>query len=193
MKKNTIRYYLLSLLLTIPIGKVSAQSALFPMSSVRLLPSRFQDNFKRDSAWMMSIPVPSLLHSFFYDAAKIGPLKQSNDDLGSNHANTFIPKLIGEARRYELQGRSPVATRTGNDSSRQAASLLFNTLAFKHAFVTGEVSDKEHLFDAQKQSKHLTGYDGENCCTFNSMGTTATAIFSSIFLSPRALRGKGQR
>lgn len=328
------RYKLLLISLIIPFVTLSAQSALFPMSSVRLLPSRFQDNFKRDSAWMMSIPVPSLLHSFqttsgayagkeggymtvrklggwesmdcdlrghitghllsalatlyaqtnseavkakadsivnglnvvqhaygntgylsafgeglidrniqgksvwapwytlhkilqglidqytlcgndtslaiakrmglwaydktkdlseetrkrmlrnefggfndamyqlygltkderylktarfFYDAAKIDPLRQGNDDLGTNHANTFIPKLIGE--------------------DRQPAELLFNTLAFKHAFVTGEVSDKEHLFDPQKQSKHLTGYDGENCCTFNLL-KLATHVYS---------------
>lgn len=352
MKKNTIRYCVLLLLHIMSLVTAEAQSALFPLSSVRLLPSRFQDNFKRDSAWMMSISVPSLLHSFqttagayagkeggymtvkklggwesmdcdlrghitghllsalavlyaqtnsdavkakadsivnglnevqhaygntgylsafgeglidrniegksvwapwytlhkilqglidqytlcgndtalaiakrmglwaynktrdlseetrkrmlrnefggfndamyqlfgltkderylktarfFYDAVKIDPLKQGNDDLGTNHANTFIPKLIGEARGYELQGRSPVAAR--NDSSRQAASLLFTTLAFNHAFVTGEVSDKEHLFDPKKQSKHLSGYDGENCCTFNLL-KLATHVYS---------------
>ena len=31
---------------------------------VRLLPSRFRDNMQRDSAWMCSIPVDRLLHSF---------------------------------------------------------------------------------------------------------------------------------
>lgn len=36
----------------------------FRMNQVRLLPSRFQENMKRDSAWMMSIPVNSLLQSF---------------------------------------------------------------------------------------------------------------------------------
>ncbi|MGI6232983.1 MAG: beta-L-arabinofuranosidase domain-containing protein, partial [Prevotella sp.] len=95
---------------------------------------------------------------FFYDNAKIDPLKQGNADLGTNHANTFIPKLIGECRNYEL---------FGDTLSRKAAELLFRTLAFRHAFVTGEVSDKEHLFDPDQQSKHLTGYDGENCCTYN--------------------------
>lgn len=33
--------------------------------------------------------------------------------------------------------------------------------------MTGEVSDKEHLFKPETQSKHLTGYDGESCCTYN--------------------------
>ena len=95
---------------------------------------------------------------FFYHNDKIDPLKQGNNDLGTNHANTFIPKLLGECRNYELFGEA---------SSRQAATLLYNTLTQDHAFVTGEVSDKEHLFKPEAQSKHLTGYDGENCCTYN--------------------------
>ena len=95
---------------------------------------------------------------FFYHNDKIDPLKQGNNDLGTNHANTFIPKLLGECRNYEL---------FGDESSRQAATLLYNTLVNDHAFVTGEVSDKEHLFKPETQSKHLTGYDGENCCTYN--------------------------
>lgn len=95
---------------------------------------------------------------FFYHNDKIDPLKQGNKDLGTNHANTFIPKLLDECKNYEL---------FGDESSRAAASLLFNTLVNDHAFVTGEVSDKEHLFKPEKQSKHLTGYDGENCCTYN--------------------------
>jgi hypothetical protein len=95
---------------------------------------------------------------FFYHNDKIDPLKQGNNDLGTNHANTFIPKLLGECRNYEL---------FGDESGRQAAILLFNTLTIDHAFVTGEVSDKEHLFKLETQSKHLSGYDGENCCTYN--------------------------
>ncbi|MBQ4388211.1 MAG: glycoside hydrolase family 127 protein [Prevotella sp.] len=95
---------------------------------------------------------------FFYHNDKIDPLKAGNNDLGTNHANTFIPKLLGECRNYEL---------FGNEDSRRAAALLYNTLVNDHAFVTGEVSDKEHLFKPETQSKHLTGYDGENCCTYN--------------------------
>ena len=95
---------------------------------------------------------------FFYHNDKIEPLKAGNNDLGTNHANTFIPKLLGECKNYELFGA---------EDSRRAATLLFNTLVNDHAFVTGEVSDKEHLFKPEAQSKHLTGYDGENCCTYN--------------------------
>lgn len=95
---------------------------------------------------------------YFYHNEKIDPLKAGNPDLGTNHANTFIPKLLGEARNYELFGAK---------DSRKVAELLFWTLVNDHAFVTGELSDKEHLFKPTEQSKHLTGYDGENCCTYN--------------------------
>ena len=95
---------------------------------------------------------------YFYHNEKIDPLKAGNPDLGTNHANTFIPKLLGEARNYEMFGAK---------DSRKAAEFLFWTLVNDHAFVTGELSDKEHLFKPTEQSKHLSGYDGENCCTFN--------------------------
>lgn len=95
---------------------------------------------------------------FFYHDERINPLKQGNKDLGTAHANTFIPKLLGECRNYEL---------TGDIASRHAAELLFQTLTRDHAFVTGEVSDKEHLFASDEQNRHLTGYNGENCCTYN--------------------------
>lgn len=44
------------------IAPVSVQS--FDLKEVRLLPSRFRDNMLRDSAWMTSIDVNRLLHSF---------------------------------------------------------------------------------------------------------------------------------
>lgn len=59
------------------------------------------------------------LARFFYHNDKVDPLKAGNTDLGTNHANTFIPKLIGEARQYEL---------FGDTLSRRAAETLFATL-----------------------------------------------------------------
>lgn len=37
----------------------------FPLSDVRLLDSRFRENMRRDSAWMMSVEADRLLHSFY--------------------------------------------------------------------------------------------------------------------------------
>lgn len=44
------------------VAPVRVQS--FDLKDVRLLPSRFRDNMLRDSAWMTSIDVNRLLHSF---------------------------------------------------------------------------------------------------------------------------------
>lgn len=95
---------------------------------------------------------------FFYHNEIIDPLKTGETDLGTIHANTFIPKLLGECRNYEL---------FGSEDSRRAAETFFWTLVNNHAFITGEVSDHEHLFNPDEQSRHLSGYNGENCCTYN--------------------------
>lgn len=55
--------------------------------------------------------------------------------MGTLHANTFIPKVIAEARRYEI---------TGDESSRTAAEY-FLANRYQHSFATGEIEDKEHF------------------------------------------------
>jgi DUF1680 family protein len=44
------------------------------------------------------------LAEFFYHHSILDPLSQKEDKLARNHANTQIPKIIGEARGYELTG-----------------------------------------------------------------------------------------
>ena len=110
---------------------------------------------------------------FFYHDERIDPLKQGDTKLGRNHANTFIPKLLGECRNYEM---------TGAEDSRRAAENFFGTITRRHAFVTGEISEKEHLFDPDTQSKQLHGLEGENCCTYNLL-KLADRLFS---YEPRA-------
>ena len=48
--------------ITFAVGQVQVQP--FSLTDVKLLPSRFQRNMQRDSAWIASIPVNRLLHSF---------------------------------------------------------------------------------------------------------------------------------
>lgn len=43
---------------------VPVKAKAFDLADVRLLPSRFRDNMERDSAWMVSIDVNRLVHSF---------------------------------------------------------------------------------------------------------------------------------
>lgn len=100
------------------------------------------------------------LARYFYHNDVIDPLRQGNFDMGTKHTNTFIPKVIGEARNYELN----------NDSeSKEIAENFWNEMIDKHSFVTGSSSQKEHYFDPAHFSKFINGYTGETCCTYNML------------------------
>ncbi len=45
-------------------NEVAFASECFDLKDIRLLPGRFRENLERDSAWMVSIGVNQLLHSF---------------------------------------------------------------------------------------------------------------------------------
>lgn len=100
------------------------------------------------------------LAEFFYHNEVIDPLKKQRDELGTKHTNTFIPKVLAEARNYEL---------TGNKESRNLSNFFWQTMIKYHTFVPGCSSDKEHYFDTKQFSKHLSGYTGETCCTYNML------------------------
>ena len=56
--------FILSCVLSLTSTLAQSTVRQFALTDVRLLPSRFQRNMQRDSAWIASIPVNSLLHSF---------------------------------------------------------------------------------------------------------------------------------
>lgn len=100
------------------------------------------------------------LAEFFYHNDVIDPLAEGNTDFGTKHTNTFIPKVIGEVRNYEL---------TGSGRSQGIADLFWNEMARHHAFATGSLSQKEHFFNTDKFSEFINGYTGETCCTYNML------------------------
>lgn len=100
------------------------------------------------------------LAQFFYHNDVIDPLKQQKDELGTKHTNTFIPKVLAEARNYEL---------TGSEDSERLSRFFWHTMIDHHTFAPGCSSDKEHYFDPAKFSRHLSGYTGETCCTYNML------------------------
>lgn len=103
------------------------------------------------------------LAEYFYHNDVIDPLKAGDTDFGTKHTNTFIPKVIAEARNYEL---------TGSKEGRDVADLYWNQMVGRHSFVTGSSSQKEHYFDPDKMSHFLNGYTGETCCTYNMLKLT---------------------
>lgn len=75
------------------------------------------------------------LAGFFYHNDVIDPLKEQRDDLGTKHTNTFIPKVLAEARNYEL---------TGDGDSKGLSEFFWHTMIGRHTFAPGCSSDKEH-------------------------------------------------
>lgn len=100
------------------------------------------------------------LAEYFYHNDVIDPLKEGRDDLGTKHTNTFIPKVIAEARRYEL---------THDEASCRLTDFFWHTMVEHHTFAPGCSSQKEHFFDTNQFSKYLNGYTGETCCTYNML------------------------
>lgn len=98
------------------------------------------------------------LARFFYHDDVLDPLRAEHEEFGTKHTNTFLPKVLGEARNYEL---------TACDSARRATLFFWRQMFGGHLFVTGSASDREHFFDPARQSEHLSGYTGETCCTYN--------------------------
>ena len=103
------------------------------------------------------------LAEFFYHNEMLDPLQEGRDILDKKHANTYIPKLLGLARNYELEG-------TGEGG--KTADFFWQTVIGHHSFATGSNSDREKFFQPDHQSGHLTGYTGESCNVYNMLKLT---------------------
>ena len=103
------------------------------------------------------------LGDFFYHDAMLNQLLVQEDNLKGKHANTYIPKLIGLARAYEVG--EP-------EKNKTIAGFFLNTVIDHHSFCTGSNSDKESFFAPDHQSEHLTGYTGESCNVYNMLKLT---------------------
>ncbi len=103
------------------------------------------------------------LAEYFYHDDALNPLKAKQDILDKKHANTYIPKLLGLTRNYEL---------TADRSNNEISGFFWNTVVNHHTFATGSNSDKEKFFEADALSKHLSGYTGESCNVYNMLKLT---------------------
>ncbi len=94
----------------------------------------------------------------FYHPEALDPLRAHSDSLNGKHANTLIPKVIGEMRRYEL---------TGDATARDLAEFFWQTVVSHYLYAPGCVSTKEAFRGPDRQGANLTGFTGETCCTYN--------------------------
>ena len=99
----------------------------------------------------------------FYHDQILNPLAAEKDSLAGIHVNTQVPKVIGEARGYEL---------TGDGKSRTIAEFFWNTVVHDHTYVTGGNSENEIFNEPGKFSDHLGLNTTETCNTYNMLKLT---------------------
>lgn len=96
----------------------------------------------------------------FFDPTVMDDLTAHRDRLASKHLNTFVPKVLGEMRKWKL---------TGDAAARDRAEFFFKTVVEHHMYAPGCFSDREHCFMPDTQGQHLTGVTGEACVTYNML------------------------
>lgn len=99
----------------------------------------------------------------FYHRAILDPLLAGRDELANKHANTQIPKVIGEARSYEV---------TGEPDGRKIAESFWKTVVEQRSWVIGGNSEREHFFPEGKAAEHLGPETAESCNTYNMLKLT---------------------
>lgn len=104
----------------------------------------------------------TLADKFYHDEI-LNPLAAGRDSLAGIHVNTQIPKVIGEARGYEL---------TGNERSREIATYFWDAVVSAHTYVTGGNSDREVFSQPYKLSEQLGENTTETCNTYNMLKLT---------------------
>lgn len=95
--------------------------------------------------------------------AIVDPLEAGRDDLAGKHANTQIPKIVGEARLHEL---------TGNPATARAARFFWDTVTRDHSYVIGGNSDHEHFGPPRKLAGRLDQQTCEACNSYNMLRLT---------------------
>ncbi len=104
----------------------------------------------------------------FEHHAIVDPLSKGQDILAGKHANTNIPKMIGELARYEY---------TGDEADGKAATFFFDEVSEHHSFATGGDGKNEYFGQPDKLNDMIDGRTAESCATYN-MIKMARTLFS---------------
>ncbi len=92
------------------------------------------------------------------------PLLRHRDPLAGQHANSFIPNMVGSARQYEL---------TGDPNDRHIAEFFWNCVVHGRTYCTGGTSVDERWEGAPYHlTNQLRNKTQECCCTYNMLKLT---------------------
>jgi DUF1680 family protein len=104
----------------------------------------------------------------FEHHAIVDPLSKGQDILAGKHANTQVPKMLGELERYIY---------TGNETDEKAATFFFDEVSEHHSFATGGHGKNEYFGQPDKMNDMIDGRTAESCGTYN-MIKMARMLFS---------------
>jgi hypothetical protein len=99
----------------------------------------------------------------FEHTAFIQPLERHQDDLAGTHANTQVPKMIGEADRFAY---------TGSPGALFAAGFFFDQVVQHHSFATGGHGTDEYFGPPDQLSGRVDGRTCESCNVYNMLKLT---------------------
>ncbi len=100
----------------------------------------------------------------FNQKSYVEPLLRSEDNLTGQHANSFIPNIIGTARQYEV---------TGDANDRKIAEFFWSQVVNHRSYCTGGTSNDEHWrFEPDQMANQLGDCTQETCCTYNMLKLT---------------------
>lgn len=93
----------------------------------------------------------------------VDPAIAGKDDLPHRHANTQVPKFIGEARQFEV---------AGDADSAAAARFFWETVTAHYSYVIGGNADREYFQSPDTISSFLTEQTCEHCNSYNMLKLT---------------------
>ena len=100
---------------------------------------------------------------YFEHHAIVDPLAQQHDILAGRHANTQVPKLEGELKRYLY---------SGNQTSGDAAQYFWEEVVYHHSFATGGHGKDEYFGEPDQLSNRVDGRTDESCNVYNMLKMT---------------------
>lgn len=99
----------------------------------------------------------------FHHEAILNLLKEGKDSLAGLHSNTQVPKIIGEARVYEL---------TGETQEAELAKFYWDCMVNHHSYTNGGNSNYERVSKRDSLNNELSEFTSETCNTYNMLKLT---------------------
>lgn len=99
----------------------------------------------------------------FYDDFVMQPLSEKKDPMPGKHSNTNVPKAIGSARQFELNGK---------ETDKTIAAYFWQVMVRDHTYVIGGNSNYEYCGEPGKLNDQLSDNTCETCCTYNMLKLT---------------------